>query len=247
MGTLSYVSISLATALQRSLDMAAHNMANASTAGYKAQHPLLEATDPTNSSDPTEAVSFVQDKGLYVDLTQGSLVQTGNTLDVAVTGGGWMGYQTEDGQTAYGRDGRLAVDAEGQLVNVAGNPVVDDAGAPIVVPQETAHLVQIAQDGTITDQNGGAIGRIGLFNVPNFASATPLGNGLHLPHPQAAAPTPFENGQFAQGFIEQSNVKPVVEMIHLMDIQRAYERATQLMTDDNELSKQAIQRLGRVV
>ena len=61
MGTTSYVSISLATALQRSLDLAAHNMANASTAGYKAQHPLLESVDPTNSSDDTKAVSFVED------------------------------------------------------------------------------------------------------------------------------------------------------------------------------------------
>lgn len=247
MGTTSYVSISLATALERSLDLAAHNMANASTAGYKAQHPLLEAVDPSNSGDETQAVSFVKDNGIYVDLTQGALVQTGNSLDIAVTGQGWLGYQTEDGQTAYGRDGRLSVDADGQLVNLAGNPVVDEGGAPINIPQDVAHLVQIAQDGTLTDQNGGTLGRIGLFNVPSFASASPLGNGLFLPHPGAAAPTPVENAQFAQGFIEQSNVKPVVEMIHLMDIQRAYERATHLMTDENELTKQAIQRLGRVV
>lgn len=247
MGTTSYVSISLATALERSLNLAAHNMANASTAGYKAQHPLMESVDPTNSGDTTQAVSFVKDNGLYVDLSQGALVQTGNSLDIAVSGQGWLGYQTEDGQTAYGRDGRLTVDAEGQLVNLAGNAVVDDAGAPITIPQEVAHLIQIAQDGTITDQAGSSIGRIGMFDVPSFASATPLGNGLFLPHPEAAAATPLEGGQVAQGFIEQSNVKPVVEMIHLMDIQRAYERATHLMSDDNELTKQAIQRLGRVV
>lgn len=247
MGTTSYVSISLATALERSLDLAAHNMANASTAGYKAQHPLLESVDPSNSGDDTQSVSYVKDEGIYVDLSQGALVQTGNSLDIAVTSQGWLGYQTEDGQTAYGRDGRLSVNNEGQLVNLAGNPVVDEGGAPITIPQEVAHLVQIAEDGTLTDQNGGAIGRIGLFNVPSFASASPIGNGLFLPNPQANAPTPIETPQFAQGFIEQSNVKPVVEMIHLMDIQRAYERATNLMSDDNDLTKQAIQRLGRVV
>lgn len=247
MGTTSYVSISLATALQRSLDLAAHNMANASTAGYKAQHPLLESVDPTNSSDDTKAVSFVEDKGIYVDLSQGAMFQTGNSLDVAVNGPGWLGYQTEDGQVAYGRDGRMTVDTNGQLVNLAGNPVVDDAGAPIVIPQDVAHLVQIAEDGTIADQNGAPLGRIGLYNVPSFASATPLGNGLFLPHPEAQPPAPLENARMSQGFIEQSNVKPVVEMIHLMDIQRAYERAATLMTDDNELTKQAIQRLGRVV
>jgi flagellar basal-body rod protein FlgF len=247
MGTTSYVSISLATALERSLDLAAHNMANASTAGYKAQHPLLESVDPSNSGDDTQSVSYVKAEGIYVDLSQGALVQTGNSLDIAVTSQGWLGYQTEDGQTAYGRDGRLSVNNEGQLVNLAGNPDVEEGGAPITIPQEVAHLVQIAEDGTLTDQNGGAIGRIGLFNVPSFASASPIGNGLFLPNPPANAPTPIETPQFAQGFIEQSNVKPVVEMIHLMDIQRAYERATNLMSDDNDLTNQAIQRLGRVV
>lgn len=246
METTTYVSISLATALERSLDIAAHNMANASTAGYKAQHPLMEATN-LKGGDDTQNISYVQDKGIYVDLSQGSLVETGNSLDVAVNGQGWLAYQTEDGQTAYGRDGRFAVNNEGTLVTLAGNPVLDAGGAPINIPQEVAHLIQIAQDGTIADQNGTPFGQLGLFDVPNFAAATPLGAGLFLPNPQADAPTPLENGQFAQGYIEQSNVQPVMEMIHLMDIQRAYERASTLMTDDNDLTKQAIQRLGRVV
>lgn len=247
MGTTTYVSISAATALEKSLDLAAHNMANASTAGFKAQQPLIDTVNPQSSGDDTQTVSYVKDNGIYVDLTQGAMVRTGNSLDVAVAGEGWLSYQTADGQTAYGRDGRFSIDIDGQLVTVSGSPVLDTGGAPITIPQDVSHSILIAPDGTITDQNGGNIGQIGLFDVPNFASAQPLGNGMFLPNPDAGAIQPSQTAGLEQGFIEQSNVKPVVEMIHLMDIQRAYERATKLMSNENELIKQAIQRLGRVV
>ena len=113
------------------------------------------------------------------------------------------------------------------------------------MPPEVATAVTIATDGTITDQNGGVIGRIGLFSVDNPNLLAPIGNGLFLAGGAQAEQT--EDGSMSQGFIEQSNVKPVVEMINLMDIQRAYERAVKLMNDENELTKQAIQRLGRVL
>lgn len=246
MGTTNYVSLSLATALQRSLDLAAHNMANASTAGFKTSHPILEAVDPTNSGNPTEAVNYVQDKGIYVDPSQGAMVATGNPLDIAVTGEAWFGYESPDGGVAYGRDGRLTLNNEGQLVTTGGSPIVDVSGTPLTVPQEAGTSVNIAIDGTVTDQNGGLIGQIGMFDVGNPSLLTPVGNGL-FNAPNGVNPEPTLTSDMSQGFIEQSNVQPVVEMIHLMDIQRSYERAVKLMNDENELTKQAIQRLGRVV
>lgn len=245
MGTTNYVSLSLATALERSLDLAAHNMANASTAGYKAQHPLMEAVDPTNSGDSTQAVNYVKDKGIFVDMAQGTMVPTGNPLDLAVNGDAFFGFEAPGGETAYGRDGRLTIDTEGLLVTMGGSPVVDISGAPITIPTESGTSINIALDGTITDIDGGAIGRIGLFSVDNPNLLAPIGNGLFLAGGANAEQT--ETGSISQGYIEQSNVKPVVEMINLMDIQRAYERAVKLMNDENDLTKQAIQRLGRVV
>lgn len=245
MGTTNYVSLSLATALERSLDLTAHNLANASTAGFKTQHPMLEAVDPTNSGNETEAVNYVQDKGIFVDMSQGSFVPTGNPLDIAVSGEMFLGFEGPGGETVYGRDGRLTVDAEGRLVTMAGSPVVDISGAPITVPPETANAVTIAPDGTVTDQDGGNIGRIGLFSVDNPNLLAPIGNGLYLANGATIEQT--EDGTISQGFIEQSNVQPVLEMIKLMDIQRAYERSVELMNNDDELLKQAIQRLGRVV
>jgi len=245
MGTTNYVSLSLATALERSIDLAAHNMANASTAGYKTQHPLMEAVDPSNSGDSTQAVNYVKDKGIFVDMSQGTMVPTGNPLDVAVTGEFFLGFEAPGGETAYGRDGRLTIDTDGQLVTMGGSPVVDISGAPITIPTESGTSVTIALDGTITDQDGGTIGRIGLFSVDNPNLLAPIGNGMFLAGGANAEQS--EEGSISQGYIEQSNVQPVVEMINLMDIQRAYERAVKLMNDENDLTKQAIQRLGRVV
>lgn len=247
MGNANYVSLSLATALQRSMDVAAHNMANASTAGFKASRPLFESVDPSGAADPDEAVNYVQDRGTYVDTSQGALIATGNPLDLAVSGGGWFGYQAEGGQTAYGRDGRLTIDADGQLATLAGAPIIDLNGSPVTLPSEVGQAITIARDGTITDSAGATLGQIGVFRIEDVDSMTAIGNGLYLTVGGAGQAVPDDGSQVVQGSVEQSNVQPVVELTRLMDIQRAYERAVKLMNDENELTRQAIQRLGRVV
>jgi len=204
----------------------------------------MEAVDPTNSGNQTTAVNYVRDKGIYIDMSQGTMTPTGNPLDVAVNGEAFLGFEAPGGETAYGRDGRLTIDTEGQLVTLGGSPVVDISGSPITIPNETGTSVTIATDGTISDQDGTTIGRIGLFSVDNPNLLEPIGNGLFLAG--GATAEQAEDATVSQGYIEQSNVQPVVEMINLMDIQRAYERAVKLMDNENELSKQAIQRLGRV-
>ncbi|MGD9863427.1 MAG: flagellar hook-basal body complex protein [Pseudodonghicola sp.] len=246
MGNGNYVSLSLATALQHSIDLAAHNMANASTAGYKAMQPLFEAVEPEGELTET-SVSYVQDNGTYIDQSQGALIATGNPLDLALSGPGWIGYETEGGNTAYGRDGRLTINADGQLATLSGAPVLNPSGVPITLPQALGQQIIITQDGDITDLEGTVLGQLGIFRMPDVNQMTPIGNGLYLIDGAAGEVTPDADTRISQGFIEQSNVQPIVEMTRLMDIQRAYERASKLMTDQNDLTKQAIQRLGRVV
>ncbi|MDK3016724.1 flagellar basal-body rod protein FlgF [Pseudodonghicola flavimaris] len=246
MGNGNYVSLSLATALERSMDLAAHNMANASTAGYKSTQALFESIEP-EGGDPDMATSYVQDNGTYTDMSQGALIATGNPLDIALTGEGWLSYQTEGGATAYGRDGRLTVNADGQLATLSGAPVLNRAGNPITLPQALGQQIIFTQDGTITDLEGGVLGQIGIFRLPDVNQLVPMGNGLYLSGEDLGEVIPETDTRLSQGFIEQSNVRPILEMTRLMDIQRAYERASKLMTDENDLTKQAIQRLGNVV
>lgn len=245
MSNADYVSLSLASALQRSMDMAANNMANASTAGYKTMQPLFEAVQPEGNDDG--ATSYVEDRGTYLDTSQGAFIATGNPLDIALSGPGWLSYQTDAGATAYGRDGRLTVNSDGQLSTLAGAPVLNPGGAPITLPQALGTDVTISRDGSITDAEGAVLGQIGIFRVPDVDTLVPIGNGLYLYGDAGAEIGPATETELAQGFIEQSNVRPVIELTRLMDIQRAYERAAKLMGDSNDLTRQAIQRLGRVV
>lgn len=246
MGIANNVSLSLATAMQRSLDVAANNMSNASTAGYKATRPLLDSVSLGDNNDP-EAVNYVRDSGSYLDTTQGAMIPTGNPLDLAVSGTDWFSYEINDGQVAYGRNGRLVVNANGQLTTLSGAPILDDGGSPITLPEEVGQDVSVARDGAITDNEGSSLGRIGLFRVRDPNQLLPVGNGLYL-LPSGSTQAESTNGsQVMQGFSERSNVEPAIEMVRLMEIQRTYERAVQVMSDANELTKQAVQRIARTV
>lgn len=246
MGSTSYVSLSLATALEKSLDATSHNLANASTAGFKAFRPLFEAVEATPEGSDADPVSYVQDGGSYLDSAQGAVVPTGNPLDIALSGDGWLGFEAPNGQTAYSRNGRLVVDVEGRLTSSSGQAILDAGGAPIVLPNDVGQNIEISPDGTITSGDGAVLGRVGLFDVDSESLMQPIGNGLYISPLAADVPPPAENVRVAQGFVETSNVSPVIEMTRMIDIQRAYEKSIRLMDESNELTKQVVQRLGRV-
>ncbi|MDF3414809.1 flagellar hook basal-body protein [Sulfitobacter sp. M57] len=243
MSNIGYVSLSQATALERSMNMTAHNLANATTSGYKAINPLLESVE-SNSID--EGISYVVDKGTYLDLSNGPLTPTGNPLDVAVSGPGWLSFQLEGGGTGYSRHGQLVVDADGQLKTSTGLALLDGGGGPVTLPEDIGQNVVITTDGAITDPDGVVLGTIGVFNIEQEARMTPLGGGMYQLPGDAAAPQESEDPKIKQGFVEGSNVQAVMEMTRLIDIQRAYENSVRLMTADDTLTKTSIQRLGRV-
>jgi len=242
MSNISNVSLSQATALERSLNVTAHNLANANTAGYKSIVPLYESVGHEVSG---EDVSFVLDRGTYLDLKNGSLVPTGNPFDIALSGDGWLSFQLENGETGYSRHGRLVVDVDGQLKTSTGRPLLDAGGGPVVLPDDVGQNVSITNGGTITDAEGAILGTIGVLTIEQGARMLPLGGGMYQLPEDAAAPQQSGNPQIKQGFVEGSNVEAVLEMTRLIDIQRAYENSVKLMNEDDNLTKTAIQRLGR--
>jgi flagellar basal-body rod protein FlgF len=247
-GSTNYVSISLAVAMQRSLDVTAHNLANSNTSGFKASHPLFESFfDNEAGTGPDAAANYVQDKGDYVDFSQGALTRTDGKLDLALSGSGWFAYQTDGGQISFGRDGRLSISSAGDLETLGGAQILGSDGSPISVPANAADQISIARDGTITSLEGAIIGEIGVFTPPASTQLLPAGNGLYLPKSNgAAALIPSEGFVVAQGFVEESNVRPILEMTRMIEVQRAYERAINLMNEENELTRQAIRRLGQI-
>ena len=122
-----YVALSAQVALQDRLDTLAQNVANGNTAGYRGNEVKFDSVISNLSREP---VAFVASSTPIVRLTGGALVKTGNALDVAVKGDGWLSVESPQGPV-YTRDGRMQMNAAGSLISVNGAPVLDSGGTPI--------------------------------------------------------------------------------------------------------------------
>jgi flagellar basal-body rod protein FlgG len=178
---------------------------------------------------------------------QGTLTQSGNTLDVAIKGQGFFQIQLPDGTTAYTRDGAFQVDANGQLVNSAGHPV-----QPGITIPANAQSITIAADGTVSVKVPGQVGAqnagtLQLAAFVNPAGLEPLGGNLFAETeasgtPNAGSPTSNGLGALQQGFVEGSNVNVVEELVSMIATQRAYELNSKAV----QTSDQMLQRLAQL-
>jgi flagellar basal-body rod protein FlgG len=247
-------------AQQLQLDNISHNLANVATTGYKKSHAEFEDLIYQNlrqsgsaSSDQTQLPNGLQ-VGLGVrpvatarDFTQGSLQQTGNTLDVAISGNGFLQVTMPDGTTGYTRDGSLKLDANGQVVTNNGYVV-----QPGITFPPNAQSISIAADGTVTATLPGTatpstLGQLQLANFANPAGLDPKGENLYAEtassgSPSTAAPGTNGLGRLQQGFLETSNVNVVEELVSMISTQRAYELNSKAI----QTSDQMLQRLGQL-
>jgi flagellar basal-body rod protein FlgF len=246
------IGLSRQNALGRQLDVIANNIANVNTAGYKADNALFEEYLNTPAHEDNfvggdRRVSFVQDRGTYRDLSEGPTQTTSNPLDVAIDGPAFLAVQTPDGER-YTRDGNLHIDSQGQLVTAAGNPVLGTSG-PIVF-QQTDHDINIASDGAVTVVAGNTTtdavrGTLRLVNFPDAQKMLKQGFNLYAAG-EGGTPQADTKSRLRQGFIEQSNVNSVAEMSRMMEVSRAYTSIANLMQQQAELQKNAIQALADV-
>jgi flagellar basal-body rod protein FlgF len=229
--------------LQRRLDVAANNLANINTAGFKADELLTEEADDTGASadeNPTD-IRFVRDIGIARDMSQGAVAATGNPLDVAITGNGFFMVQGPNGQTLYTRDGAFQLSNSGQLVTRDGRPVLSSGGAPITIDTDTGETPEIGRDGAITVA-GNQVGQLGVAMFAAPGALSKVGDNLWDAHGQASQPF---DGVVIQGALEGSNVRPVIEITQLIQISRAYESAAQFVANADQLRQRAIQTLGQ--
>jgi flagellar basal-body rod protein FlgF len=240
------------SALGRQLDVIANNIANVGTSGFKADKTLFEEYLNTPAHEDNfvgsdRRVSFVQDRGTYRDMTQGAVEQTKNPLDVAINGSAFLTVQTAGGER-YTRDGNLQINNQGQLVTAAGDQVMGTSG-PIVF-QQTDHDISITPDGTITVVEGSGRtdslrGTLRLVSFPDAQKLLKEGSNLYAAG-EGGAPQPDTKSRVQQGFIEKSNVNSVAEMSSMMEVSRAYTSIANLMQQQAELQKTAIQQLADV-
>jgi len=240
-----FVGVSSQVALARELDVIANNMANVSTTGFKARNARFEEyLMPTASADSfmgaDRRVSYVVDSGTPLDLSQGSVEPDGNPMHVAVKGNAFLTVNTPSG-IRFTRNGAFEVDARGTLVNSDGYAVQGDNG-PITVSQQETGL-SIAPDGTVST-NLGVRGRIRLVTFGNAQALKNEGANLFssTQAPQAAG----IDGRLEPGSLERSNVKPVVEMTRLMDVNRTYSMISSVISRLDDLRGTAIRRLADI-
>jgi flagellar basal-body rod protein FlgF len=237
------VALSRQIALQHQMDVVANNMANINTTGFKASDLMFEDFLMPVARDNDfvgldRQVYFTQDWSTVHDMSAGSIEQTGNPLDVALMGNGFLTVSTPAGQR-YTRAGALAIDASGILVDLNGNPVLGTSG-PIKF-DDTDTDITISRDGTVSTNNG-AKGTLALAQFTDPQILVREGDA-YFSGPASNAPLAT---QVMQGAIERSNVSGVTELTTMIRVQRAYQSLASLMQKQDDLRNTAIQRLGDV-
>lgn len=238
MDTSTYVGVSGQLALERRLSTIANNVANAGTAGFRAEgvhfSTIVSKTQPFRTN-------FASDGSPHVDLQSGGIEKTGNPFDVAVVGEGYLSVSTPQG-VAYTRDGRMQMLPGGDLVSLNGHPILDISGSPLSI-DSAAGPIEISRDGMIR-QGGRAAGAIGLFEVDLEKGYSRYENSGFLPKAQPQPIDDFITNGVVQGFVEESNVNPVMEMTRLISVQRAFEAVSNLLEQRDSALRETIQTLG---
>ena len=230
-----YIALSYQTVMQRQMDVIANNIANVSTPGFKGEHMMfVEYLSDTADKKAKEDISFVQDVAVVRDYREGAFTRTDNPLDLAISGKGWLQVDTPNGMR-YTRNGHLEIDSKSTLTTSGGDPVLADNGRPITIPPTGGNIV-IARDGSIT-VGGQKVAKLKLVSFDNEqmlrkdASSLYFTDAPALPAPKAAV---------VQGMIEESNVKPIVEITNMIGAMREFQAAQQMIEEEHKRQLDAI-------
>jgi len=224
-----YISMTGASQTMRAQTVHAHNLANAGTTGFRADLAQARSMPMYGPGMATRAYSMTENPG--TDFTPGNLQATGNSLDVAVRGEGWIAVQAADGSEAYTRAGDLHVDLFGQLLTGNGLPVLGNNG-PVVLPE--FDTLELGDDGTVSIRERGqgaemlaVVDRIKLVN-PEPAELVKGVDGLLRRHDGLDSEADG-NIQLVSGYLESSNVNVVEAMVEMISLARSYEMNVKFM------------------
>lgn len=232
-----YAVLSRQSGLVREMRIIANNVANASTTGFR-QEGMIFSEHIENTGDG-DSLSMAGARIGNTLLTPAEVQATGATFDLAIEGNGFFLIATPGGDRLT-RAGRFTPDAEGLLVTPEGHRLIDDGGAEVFVPAE-AESIRIAEDGTVS-ADGRAIGQIQIY-MPTTPQAMERHDGVSFATDGdlEAAPT----ARILQGFLEGSNVNPMLQVARLVEVQRAYELGQSFLETEDQRVRNAIKTLVR--
>ncbi len=235
--------------------VAANNMANIDTVGFKRDLAVIHERDVESAARPGQQPfsdrlldslsGGVWVRPTYTSYDQGHLEQTGRNLDTAIFGDGF--FRVSDGTTEnYTRDGRFTLNPDGDLVMVAGSGryhLLDDNGTPIHVADPTLGPIAIGKDGAVM-QDGTAIARLGLADFTDKTQLRKIGENLFENDGDARPVTPQTT--VLSGHVERSTVDPISALTDMIEVTRAYEMNARLISLQDDTLGQVVGRVGRI-
>jgi len=238
MENATYTALTRQSGLMNEMRVVANNIANLSTTGFRAEGVIFsEYVSALGPGDPS--LSMAQASVRDTLMSQGTLTMTGGSFDLAIEGDGYFLIETPQGERLT-RAGAFTPNENGDLVTPEGFRVLDAGGAPVFVPQGVGP-VGIAPDGTVS-AGGQPVAQVGLVKPTN-----PMGmvreDGVRFRADDGFQPAP--EARMLQGFVEESNVDPVLEISRMIEVQRAYELGQSFLDKEDERIRSAIRALGQ--
>lgn len=244
MENTSNIALSRQAALWRQMETVANNLANMNTPGYRGQELMFTSYLVRSPSEDTmfrEQINFTRDFGVVHDTTPGPVSATGNSMDLALEGEGFFVVETPAGER-YTRAGRFVLNEDGMLVNSAGLPVLGENDTPFFIAPNEGRF-DVSRDGVISTENG-PIGKLKIVRFEQEGRLMRAAGGLFEARP-GQEPDLIETPMIAQGMLEGSNVNGVVEMTRMIQVQRDYGHAQNMIEGEHERTRKAMETWAR--
>lgn len=248
---------------QKRLDVAANNLANVTTPGFKEKTPVSKAYPnkeiyrtgdnkqelPMGTIDRPEHIGSmntgVASDGTYTDFSQKSTRKTQNPLDFAIEGEGFFNVERGNGDRAYTRNGSFRINSEQELVTSGGHRVLGEDG-PISVPENTTEISSTS-DGTIVDSDNQVLGRLQITQFENLQKLRNLGENFYRQGPNNPIVDQGDMQPYTvrQGELEQSNTKAIKHVVKMIEINRLYSMEGSLLKKQSKSLGQALKTVAK--
>ena len=233
MDNTKYIALSRQMALWKQMNVVSNNVANMNTTGYKQEDAIFStfvAQTMNAKGMGKEPVYFTQDFATYNNFMEGALVETGNSLDVALQGDGFFAVETDNG-ISYTRKGNFTLDNNGMIVTTDGYPVLSQQNAPLFIAP-TEKEIMITEDGSVATENG-VIGQLQIVKFADNQKLLKKANTM-FDNVDGNQMTTADNVRVIHRSLEKSNVNSVEEMTKLIQLQRSYEFVQQMIDEEHE-------------
>ena len=237
MDNAGYTTLTRQSGLLREMQVVANNIANMSTAGYRAEGVVF--TEHVRALEgAADSLSMASASGRRISAAQGALERTGSPFHMAIEGVGFFLVETPEGE-ALTRAGNFLRSDTGELVTPDGHRLLDAGGAPVFAPPE-ADSIALAQDGTLS-ADGQPLTRIGLWQPVDPTALTRAPGALFTAD---GGVQPARGGIMLQGMVEGSNVDPVSQIARMIEVQRAYEMGQSFLDSEHERTRDFLRTAG---